>query len=230
MTRKALARTRAGLGVEVITTIALELFNDFGYDGTSMEQISSRLGVTKAALYYHVAGGKEEILRLAIQRVMDPLWLSLQEPGALEGTAFERLTHVLGRQVELILRGMPDIAYFLHPKAHHPLSSEVRARRRSYDGAIQDVLDAAIADGAIRQDVDARLMLRLVVGMIYSMNEWYQSTGRLAVDEIRNAVLALLLTGVTPGPSLLTADEVSAYSPISTESNARATAPPRRIS
>lgn len=198
MTRRTTARPRTGVGVEVITTVALELFNDSGYDGTSMEQIASRLGVTKAALYYHVPGGKEEILRHAIQRVMDPLWLSLQEPGAVEGTAFERLTHVLGRQVELILQGMPDIAYFLHPKAHHPLSSEVRARRRSYDGAVQDLLDSAIDEGAIRRDVDARLMLRLVVGMIYSMNEWYQPTGRLAVDEIRGAVLAVLLTGVAP--------------------------------
>lgn len=200
MAKRMTTRPRAGVGVEVITTVALELFNDSGYDGTSMEQIANRLGVTKAALYYHVPGGKEEILRHAIHRVMDPLWLSLKEPGAREGTAFDRLTHVLGRQVELILRGMPDIAYFLHPKAHHPLSSEVRERRRSYDGAVQELLVSAIDDGAIRRDVDARLMLRLVVGMIYSMNEWYQSTGRLGVDEIRDAVLAVLLTGVAPGP------------------------------
>jgi AcrR family transcriptional regulator len=199
MTKHATARPRSGAGIDVgvITTIALDLFNDSGYDGTSMEQIASRLGVTKAAIYYHVPGGKEEILHHAIRRVMDPLWLSLQEPPAVDGTAFERLTHVLGRQVELILHGMPDIAYFLHPKAHHPLSSEVRARRRSYDGAVQSVLDAAIAEGAIRRDVDARLMLRLVVGMIYSMNEWYQPDGRLTIDEIRDGVLALLLTGVT---------------------------------
>ncbi len=42
--------------------VALELFSTEGYDGTSMREIAERLGVTKAALYYHFAG-KEDIVR-----------------------------------------------------------------------------------------------------------------------------------------------------------------------
>ncbi len=38
---------------ERILEVALELFVDQGYDGTSLRDIAKRLGVTKAALYYH---------------------------------------------------------------------------------------------------------------------------------------------------------------------------------
>ncbi len=44
-----------------IQAVALELFSDHGYDKTSLREIAERLGVTKAALYYHFKS-KEEIL------------------------------------------------------------------------------------------------------------------------------------------------------------------------
>jgi AcrR family transcriptional regulator len=44
-----------------IQEIALELFTEHGYEATSLREIAERLGVTKAALYYHFKT-KEEIL------------------------------------------------------------------------------------------------------------------------------------------------------------------------
>ena len=46
---------------ERILDVALDLFTEHGYDGTSLRQIAEQLGVTKAALYYHFAS-KEDIL------------------------------------------------------------------------------------------------------------------------------------------------------------------------
>jgi AcrR family transcriptional regulator len=46
---------------ERILDIALELFNEHGYDKTSLREIAERLGTTKAALYYHFER-KEDIL------------------------------------------------------------------------------------------------------------------------------------------------------------------------
>lgn len=42
--------------------IALELFTTRGYEATSLREIAERLGISKAALYYHFAS-KEDILR-----------------------------------------------------------------------------------------------------------------------------------------------------------------------
>lgn len=187
---------RVKLDFETITTTALELFNEIGYDRTTMDKVAARLGVTKAALYYHVPGGKEAILSHAMHRSLDPLWLSLQEPGAVAGTSSERLRYVLTRQVELVLKGLPDIAYFLLPVAHHPLKLEIQSRRRSYDAAVKEVFERALEEGAIREDLDPSVMFRLVIGMVYSINEWYQPGGRMSPAEIRDVVLALVFRGV----------------------------------
>ena len=46
---------------ERIQTVAVELFAEHGYDKTSLREIAERLGVTKAALYYHF-NTKEDIV------------------------------------------------------------------------------------------------------------------------------------------------------------------------
>ena len=56
-----------------IQQVALELFTEQGYDKTSLREIAERLGVTKAALYYHFKS-KEDIFRAILddyRREMD---------------------------------------------------------------------------------------------------------------------------------------------------------------
>jgi AcrR family transcriptional regulator len=55
---------------ERILNVALDLFSDKGYDGTSLREIAEQLGVTKAALYYHFAS-KEDILMALHMRLHD---------------------------------------------------------------------------------------------------------------------------------------------------------------
>ncbi len=62
-------RTRAPRGEmrERILDVALELFNDQGYDKTSLREIAERLGVTKAALYYHFQSKQDILLELHLR-------------------------------------------------------------------------------------------------------------------------------------------------------------------
>jgi AcrR family transcriptional regulator len=49
-----------------ILDTALDLFIERGYDKTSLREIAERVGVTKAALYYHFSS-KEEIIRTLVE-------------------------------------------------------------------------------------------------------------------------------------------------------------------
>ena len=46
--------------------MAVELFTEHGYEGTSLREIAERLDVTKAALYYHFKS-KEDIVRSLVE-------------------------------------------------------------------------------------------------------------------------------------------------------------------
>lgn len=58
----------AGDTKERILGVALELFAQSGYLGTSMSDIANRLGITKGALYKHYTG-KQEILDSIVERM-----------------------------------------------------------------------------------------------------------------------------------------------------------------
>ncbi len=49
-----------------IQQVAVELFTEHGYEGTSLREIAERLGVTKAALYYHFRS-KEDIIESLVE-------------------------------------------------------------------------------------------------------------------------------------------------------------------
>ena len=53
-----------------ILDTALDLFIERGYDKTSLREIAERVGVTKAALYYHFSS-KEDILRTLVAPFFD---------------------------------------------------------------------------------------------------------------------------------------------------------------
>jgi AcrR family transcriptional regulator len=69
-----------------IQQVALELFAEHGYERTSLREIAERLGVTKAALYYHFKS-KEDIVRSFTEDYFDRLdaliaWGQQQPPTA----------------------------------------------------------------------------------------------------------------------------------------------------
>lgn len=55
--------TPVGTRSQVLAT-ALELFTTQGYEGTSLRQIAERLGMTKAAVYYHFPAKEHLVLEL----------------------------------------------------------------------------------------------------------------------------------------------------------------------
>jgi AcrR family transcriptional regulator len=52
-----------------IQEVALELFTEQGYENTSLREVAERLGVTKAALYYHFKSKDEIVESIAGDRV-----------------------------------------------------------------------------------------------------------------------------------------------------------------
>jgi len=68
---------------ERILDVALDLFVEQGYEETSLRQIAERVGVTKAALYYHFRS-KDEILmtlHLPVHDLMKSAMARLEDPA-----------------------------------------------------------------------------------------------------------------------------------------------------
>jgi AcrR family transcriptional regulator len=158
---------------ETLLTVAVRVFNERGYDGTSMEHLSKAAGISKSSIYHHVAG-KEELLRRAVSRALDGLFAILDEPGAGRGRAIDRVEYVTRRTVEVLVGELPYVTLLLRVRGNTRTERWALERRREFDHRVSDLLKAAAAEGDLRPDVDLRLATRLLFGMVNSLVEWYR--------------------------------------------------------
>ncbi len=131
-----------------IQDVALELFTEQGYEATSLREIAERLGVTKAALYYHFKT-KEDILTSLIETrigAMDELiaWGQGQPPGPETRREFVR------RYAADLQRGRHhEMMRFLERNQTalqgHPTTEKMRGRMMAMLDILTDK-DAPLAD------------------------------------------------------------------------------------
>ncbi|MEU6394222.1 TetR/AcrR family transcriptional regulator [Streptomyces sp. NPDC046939] len=179
-----------------LLAVAVTIFNERGYDGTSMEHLSKAAGISKSSIYHHVTG-KEELLRRAVSRALDGLFGILGEEPARVGRAVERLEYVTRRMVEVLTSELPYVTLLLRVRGNTDTERWAMERRREFDHQVAELLKAAAADGDVRADIPVRLATRLVFGMINSVVEWYRPDGGGLRDrEVADAVVELVFGGL----------------------------------
>ncbi|APY87318.1 TetR/AcrR family transcriptional regulator [Streptomyces alfalfae] len=182
---------------ETLLSVAVRVFNERGYDGTSMEHLSKAAGISKSSIYHHVTG-KEELLRRAVSRAIDGLFGILAEEHARVGSAVERLEYVTRRTVEVLVAELPYVTLLLRVRGNTDTERWALERRREFDQQVAELLKEAVADGDLRSDVELRLATRLLFGMINSIVEWYRPESRGAAngEQIADVVVQLAFAGL----------------------------------
>jgi AcrR family transcriptional regulator len=174
--------------------VAVAVFTERGYDGTSMEDLARAAGLSKSSMYHHIEG-KEQLLRLALERALDPLFAVTQEPQARDGRAVERLRHVMRREVEVLAELLPYVTLLLRVHGNTATERWALQRRREFDRFVAALVAQAAADGDLRADLDPAVVTRLLFGMINSLVEWYHPDHNGA-GGLADAVITLCFDGL----------------------------------
>ena len=188
-------RGRPGHSLDSLLDTAVAVFNERGYDATSMEELATRLGVTKSAIYHHVSS-KVELLRLALDRALDALFAVTEEPGATSGPAIDRLEHVVRGSVRVLTEQLPFVTLLLRVRGNSPVEEAALARRREFDRVVTDLVRAAEEEGGVRPDVDPAVTSRLLFGTVNSLTEWYRPDGGLSAADLADALVATTFQGL----------------------------------
>ncbi|ATY10105.1 TetR/AcrR family transcriptional regulator [Amycolatopsis sp. VS8301801F10] len=188
-------RGRPGYDLESLLQVAVKLFNDRGYDGTSMEDLSRKLGITKSAIYHHVPS-KEELLRLAVDRALDGLFEVAESTEALDGRAIDRLEHLVRGSVLVLADRLPFVTLLLRVRGNTKAERAALARRREFDHLVTDLVKQAEAEGDVRPDIDPAIAARLLFGTVNSLIEWYRPRRGASPEELADAVCKMAFDGL----------------------------------
>ena len=171
---------------ERIQSIALELFAEQGYEKTSLREIAERLGVTKAALYYHFKS-KEDIVRSFVEDYRAELeqviaWGASQPPTPeTRAEILRRYTGIVGEQLAVI-RFMEQ-----NQATMHTLMSDSGARKKMFRDQFMSLCDLLAPPGAALAD-----RVRAVAAVItICMSPMILQREAASPDELHDAVLAV---------------------------------------
>lgn len=199
MQSRAPRQGRPNYDRDSLLEVAVVVFNERGYDGTGMEELAKRLGLSKSSIYHHVSG-KEELLGLALGRALKALFAVLEEVPDPAATATARLEHVVHRSVEVLAEELPYVTLLLRVRGNSDVEQQALEQRREFDHRVAGLVTRAAAEGGVRNDLDPHLISRLLFGTVNSLIEWYRPDGGLPVAALADALTAVLFDGLRGGP------------------------------
>jgi AcrR family transcriptional regulator len=164
-----------------------------------MDEVATRLGITKSAIYHHVSS-KVELLRLALDRALDGLFAVTEEPGATTGPAIDRLEHVVRGSIRVLTDQLPFVTLLLRVRGNSVVEQAALQRRREFDRVVTGLVRAAEEEGDVRPDVDPAITSRLLFGAVNSLTEWYRPDRGLSVDALADALVATTFDGLRTAP------------------------------
>ncbi|SDS67618.1 DNA-binding transcriptional regulator, AcrR family [Nocardioides scoriae] len=191
-------RGRPGYDQATVLRRAIELFNTQGYDATSVGDLARDLGLTKSAIYHHVPS-KQALLSAALDEALDGLGAALDRAVAATGTsASERLRTALEQSVLVLAEHLPAVTLLLRVRGNSEVELAALERRRVVDEQLAGLVRAAVAEGALRDDLDPEVVSRLLFGTVNSLVEWYRPGGPLEPQALARTVASLAFDGLRP--------------------------------
>ena len=195
---------------EILRTAA-RLFQQRGYDATSMNDVAAALKLSKGGLYHHFQS-KDEILfeimnhamEITQERVINPL-RNVSDPE-------QRLRTLIRLHIELVLSPQDrEITVMLHE--NHPLSPSLRRRINSRKKEYVHFVEQSISDvqhfreGSQRTrgpqpgngpglKVGPRAAAFALLGMINWIYQWYKPEGDLQAQTLIPQFTDLIFGGI----------------------------------
>jgi AcrR family transcriptional regulator len=180
-----------------ILRAAARLFQQQGYDATSMNDVAAALKLSKGGLYHHFQS-KDEILFNLMDHAMDITQQRVID--AVRGIADpeERLRTVIRLHMEVVLSVRDrEITVMLHE--NHPLPPPLRrrinARKKDYVHFLENLIAEVQHARRAKSAVNPRAAAFALLGMLNWIYQWYKPEGSLKAEELARQYTTIFFQG-----------------------------------
>ena len=176
---------------------AATCFNQKGYSGTSLKDVSRHLGLTDAALYYYVKN-KEELVFQCYLRAAE-LGRDAMNRAVAEGrSGFEQAYLYIQYHVEIMVGDEGPVAIMSEiPSLRRSHRTEILEVSRQHSAGFERILARGIDDGSV-VPCDVRMTGNAIMGSINWIPKWFHGKAVMA-KEIRGEFPNILTRGLKAG-------------------------------
>ncbi len=171
--------TRFEAQLHRILKAAATCFNQKGFSGTSLKDVSRHLGLTDAALYYYIKN-KEELVYQCYLRAAE-LGHHAMAQGISDGSCgFEKALFYITYHVEIMVGDRGPVAIMSEiPSLKRAHRNEILEISRRHSLGFEEILASGIADGSIAP-CDVRMTGNAIMGAINWIPKWFHGNPQMA--------------------------------------------------
>jgi TetR/AcrR family transcriptional regulator, cholesterol catabolism regulator len=181
-----------------LLAIAAGLFAERGLRATTVRDIADAAGILSGSLYHHF-DSKESMVDEILRGFLDALFDRYREIVAQDLGPRPTLEAVVIASFEAIDEHNAAVAIYqaeARRLADQPRFAYIGERLTEFRRLWHDVLDAGIAAGSFRDDLDVELSYRFLRDTVWVGVSWYRPGGKLGIDDIARQYLAIVLDGI----------------------------------
>ncbi len=180
-----------------VLDVAARIFQEKGYEATSIQEIAEEVGILKGSLYYYI-DTKEDLLFGVIKAAYDAALGIIEELEQRDGGALELIEALVQRHATVFADTFVQSSVFF--REFRALSADrqktILEAADVYSSFLVAQLRRGQLSGEIRSEINPRLAAIGIIGMLNSMAFWYRPDGPASAAQIGREFSSLVIGGL----------------------------------
>lgn len=190
-------KTTKNRKLQIIEAAAI-VFKEKGYNRATLQDIATRVGITKATLYHHY-NNKHELLYTIIKTLMDK--------GISELTKIVEMPISTEQKIHLAFRehfssyesSFPGYGVLLHENTDslpRDLEQKVKQAFKNYISLWKKLIRQGIEEGSFKKKLDPKITVWAAIGMSNWVYKWASPEGHLKFSQISDIFEDIFTKGI----------------------------------
>jgi AcrR family transcriptional regulator len=196
-TRSGLSRRRQSAQVDggavylakrnELLQIAGEVFKEKGYEAATLNDIASRFGTDRAAIYYYFASKEElfqEVFQATAKKVLDENLAGAIRIAALELDAHQKIRLLIELQMKSYEANYPYVYVYMQEDMGKiafqttAWAREMVRKTRRFESIVTEIIISGIQEKTFRDDLPVPLVAKALFGMVNWTYRWFKPGDR----------------------------------------------------
>lgn len=185
-----------------LVRVAADVFQEKGYEASTLNDIAGRMGADRASLYYYV-GSKEELFQEVVQGVLDA---NLKEARRIKRDPDLKPAEKLARLIDTMMLSYEANYPFTYVYIQEDMSRvasdksdwarTMTSRTRSFEKIFKGFIEEGIANREFRGDLAPDVAANGLYGMLNWTHRWFRPGRGADAAQIASTFASLALDGL----------------------------------
>jgi AcrR family transcriptional regulator len=188
---------------QALLETAARVICERGYEATSIQQVATACGLTKAGLYHYIRS-KEQLLVEIMNYGLDLFEEQVLGPVLAIADPVERLRECMAKNVLMVTRGWSkEIMIILqeHATLRGAARAQVNARKKRYVRFIESSFAEGMRAGRLRP-ANPKVAAFAFLGMALWIYQWYRPDGAISEGQLVQEMQGLFFGSLERAPAM----------------------------